>query len=544
MVNPLQEMELPGQYASAVAAALANLDDKKVVARIWQRDHRVWQDDPTEIADRLGWLNVADTMRAEIPQLSRFAAGVAAGGCRHVVLLGMGGSSLGPEVLRRVFGSNPGYPRLLVLDSTLPAWIDAVDQAIDPAHTLFLVSSKSGSTIEPNALYAHFRQRVEAAAGKARAGQRFVAITDPGTVLERMGGGQGFRQVFLNPPDIGGRYSVLSYFGLVPAALLGLNLELLLDRSDAMREWCAQAPARKNPGAYLGALMGSLAQQGRDKLTLVTSPALAGFGLWVEQLLAESLGKEGTGIIPVAGEPLLPPGSYGQDRLFVYLRLSGDDNSAANAAMAAIASQHPVIRLDLADRYDLAAEFFRWELATAVAGHLLGVHPFDQPDVQGAKDMTDRMLEQYRATGQLPSPALPAQPASFQDLLTQAEPGDYLAILAYLPDTPAVVAGLESLRCRIAGKHRIATTAGFGPRYLHSTGQLHKGGPPSGLFLQLTADHPLNPAIPGHLYSFATLANAQADGDLAALQARGRRILRIPLGQRPAAGLSRLATTL
>ena len=548
MSDPIPAVHLPAECRPAVEAALDALDRENIVARIQQHDHRVWKDDPAEIADRLGWLSLTDTMQGQLDGLETFAAEVSAAGYRHLVLLGMGGSVLGAEVLRHAFGSAAGFPELLALDSTLPAWVQAVSDTIDPAKTIFLVSSKSGSTLEPNALYAHFRRQVAQARGEAVAGENFVAITDPGTVLEKLAGEQGFRQAFLNPPDVGGRYSVLSYFGLVPAALIGLDLNRLLSRAAGMREQCAATAARDNPGAWLGAVMSSLARQGRDKLTLIASPALAGFGLWVEQLLAESLGKEGSGIVPVAGEPALPPDRYGADRLFVYLRLEKDDNAAPDAWWESVAAAgHPAVRLDLPDRYDLGAEFYRWEFATAVAGSRLGLHPFDQPDVQGAKDMTDRVLEQYQATGALPAGATTnattgaTNEAALADLLRQAQPGDYLAIMAYLPDTPEVAAALNSLRRRIAGEYGIATTAGFGPRYLHSTGQLHKGGPNSGLFLQLTADHPKDIPIPGYPFSFGVLADAQAAGDLQALQNLGRRTARVHLGPEPAAGLEQLS---
>ena len=442
-----------GSYLSVVEATLADLQRRDVVGRIWRRDHTVWKPDPTEIANRLGWLTVSDMMCEQAPALQAFADEVREAGFRHVVLLGMGGSSLGPEVLHQAlsaspvvsspnpsgqaFGSGPGYPELIVLDSTVPSWVQAVTEAIDPARTLFLVSSKSGSTTEPNTFYAHFRRLVEQAVGKEQAGQNFIAVTDPETSLDKLGQEQGFRRVFLNPADIGGRYSVLSYFGLVPAALAGLDITTLLDRADCMREGCASCvPAHDNPGAWLGAVMGVLAQQGRDKLTLVTSPSISSFGLWVEQLIAESTGKQGKGIIPVAGEPLAAPNSYGEDRLFVYLRLESDDNSAIDAAIAEIeASGQPVVRLDLRDRYDLGAEFFRWEFATAVAGAVLNIHPFDQPNVQAAKDMTERVLAQFQASGKLP----PMEAwGSLATLLTKAYPGDYLAIMAYIRQTPEV----------------------------------------------------------------------------------------------------------
>ncbi len=532
-----------GSYLPEVEATLADLQQRDVVGRIWRGDHTVWKPDPTEITDRLDWLTVTDIMCDQVTALQAFANEVRDAGFRHLVLLGMGGSSLGPEVLRQTFGSAPGYPELIVLDSTVPGWVQAVTQAIDPARTLFLVSSKSGSTTEPNTFYAHFRRLVEQAVGKEQAGQNFIAVTDPGTPLDQLGREQGFRRVFLNPPDIGGRYSVLSYFGLVPAALIGLDLATLLDRADCMREGCASCvPAHDNPGAWLAAIMGVLARQGRDKLTLVTSPSISSFGLWVEQLIAESTGKEGRGIVPVAGEPLVTPNNYGDDRLFVYLRLEGDDNSDTDAAVAEIeASGQPVVQLTLRDKYDLGAEFFRWEFATALAGAVLNINPFDQPNVQAAKDMTERVLAQFEASGNLP----PMEASgSVNSLLSQARPGDYLAVMAYIRQTPEVDHALAALRRRVLERHGIATTLGYGPRFLHSTGQLHKGGPATGLFLQLTADHGEGVSISGVPYTFAGLADAQALGDLQALRASERRARRVHLGSGDAAAIRRLTAEL
>ena len=532
-----------GELLPDVEATLADLQSRDVIARIWRKDHTVWRPDPKEIADRLGWLTVPDLMAEQLPALKTFAAQVRETGFRHLVLLGMGGSSLGPEVLRQTFGSAPGYPELTVLDSTVPAWVQAVTEAVDPARSLFLVSSKSGGTVEPNALYRYFRALVEGAVGKERAGSHFVAITDGGTPLERLAHEEGFRRVFRNPPDIGGRYLVLSFFGLVPAALAGMDVGALLDRADGMREACASfVPAHENPGAWLGATMATLALKGRDKLTIVPSPAVAGFGLWVEQLIAESTGKEGKGIVPVAGEPLMDPARYGDDRLFVHLRLEGDDNAGTDAALERIrAAGHPLLRLELRDRHDLGAEFFRWELATAVAGASLGIHPFDQPNVQGAKDETDRVLAEHRDSGRLPQVE---SPDSLQELLSRARPGDYLAIMVYARPTPALDLALAALRQRVLERHAVATTLGYGPRFLHSTGQLHKGGLEGGLFLQLTAGHTGELPIPGSEYTFGVLADAQALGDLRALQALGRRVARVRLDGDPEAAVSRLAEEL
>ena len=445
--------------------------------------------------------------------------------------------------LRQTFGSAGDYPELTVLDSIVPGSVRAVSEAIDPAATLFVVSSKSGDTIEPNSLYRHFRDLVEKDVGADRAGQHFVAITDSGTSLENLARGQGFREVFLSPPDIGGRYSVLSYFGLVPAALVGIDIGTLLDRADRMREGCAsRVPAAENPGAWLGAAMGTIASRGRDKLTLVTSPSIASFGLWAEQLIAESTGKEGKGIVPVAGEPLVAPDQYGDDRLFVYLRLESDDNSDADAAIDRIESSgQPVVRLNLRDRYDVGAEFFRWEFATAVAGAILGIQPFDQPNVQQSKDLTTRVLQGYLTSGSMPEAEVAG---TFRQLLSSAGPSDYIAIMAYVQQTPEMDQALSELRRRVMRRHAIATTLGYGPRFLHSTGQLHKGGPASGLFLQLTADHGDDVPIPGESYTFGVLADAQRVGDGEALKASGRRVSSVHLGPDNGAAVYRLAAEL
>ncbi len=533
-----------GDYLPDVESALADLQRRQVITRIWNGDHTVWKEDPTEISNRLGWLTVTDVMCEQAPVMEAFADEVRKAGFRHVVLLGMGGSSLGPEVLRQTFASAPGYPELIVLDSTVPEWVQSVADAIDPAHTLFLVCSKSGSTTEPNMFYAYFRDLVEVSVGKENAGQHFVAITDPGTVLEQLAEEQGFRRVFSNPPEIGGRYSVLSYFGLVPAALMGLDVLKLLDRADCMREGIASCvPAHENPGAWLGAVMGVLARQGRDKLTLVTSPSISSFGLWAEQLIAESTGKEGLGIVPVAGEPMASPSNYGADRLFVYLRMDGDDNAETDESVQAIESVgQPVVRLDLRYKYDVGAEFFRWELATAIAGSYLGINPFDQPNVQAAKDMTESVLSQYETSGNLPdlTQGSGQDSGSLGTLLAESKSGDYLAIMAYVQQTPEVDHALDALRRRVTKKYGIATTMGYGPRFLHSTGQLHKGGPGSGLFLQLTADHPQDVAIPGAPYTFGVLADGQAAGDLQALRGSQRRAGRVELGSDHAASVRKM----
>ena len=526
----------PGGDAGEASDPLTGFNQRQVTQRIWQRDHTLWSPDSREIANRLGWLDIAGAMQGEVPGLALFADEIRRDGYRHVVLLGMGGSSLGPEALGKTFTPIPDYPELIVLDSTVPAQVRAVTGTIDPARTLFLVSSKSGGTIETLSLYRYFRSVAEDVLPQAKVGRSFVAITDSGTPLEVLGEQAGFRRVFLNHPDIGGRYSVLSYFGLVPAALAGIDVAELLARALRMRKRCQAADIGSNPGAQLGAFIGGMALSGRDKLTLIEPPSIRSLGLWVEQLIAESLGKDGKGIIPIVGEPLLAPDAYDADRLFVYSRSASDADPGVDAAVERLeAAGHPVERLDLRDSYDLGAEFFRWEFAAA-AGAVLEVHPFDQPDVQSSKDITGRLLADFIRDARLPEP-LPG--GTLSGLLAQSKPGNYLAIMPYIPMTQQADDVLDQLRQRVMRQRRIATSVGYGPRFLHSTGQLHKGGGPSGLFLQLTMSHDDLP-IPGRPYGFATLAAAQAVGDLRALSDLGRPTARIDLGGGPVDGLRRL----
>ena len=539
-----------GDYSTLATETAARLDAENVPARLNAHDHTLWSEDPTEISDRLAWLTVPGDLRPKVDDLREFADAVRSAGYRHVVLLGMGGSSLGPEVVRQVIGShvNGTYPDMHTLDSTVPAWVSATTASVDPARTLFLVSSKSGTTTEPLAFYAHFRHLAETRSGSTNAGDNFIAVTDPGTPLERLAETGGFRRAFINDPNIGGRYSVLSYFGLVPAALMGVDLTRLLDPAETMQRRCVGVgPVSENPGAWLGTVIGALTKNGRDKLTLVASPRIAGFGLWVEQLLAESAGKSGTGIIPVAAEPLESPEHYGDDRFFVQLRLADDDSDEAADADRRVEdlknAGHPVARLEMPDVYSLGAEFYRWEYATAIAGHILGIHPFDQPDVQGAKDRTVSVLDRYQGEGQLPR-MLADEPSTLRDLLDGSHPGDYLAVMAYLHESPGIESALHELRRRVMHKHGIATTAGYGPRFLHSTGQLHKGGPDTGIFLQLTQPHEDDVQIPDWPFSFGILADAQASGDLQALRELGRRAVSIRLSGDPAAAIRRLTQTL
>ena len=516
-----------GAHRADVEKTLTDLELHEVADRIWRRDHTVWKPERHGVADRLGWLTVSDTMRGHLDDLRAVACQVVAEGTRHVVLMGMGGNSLGTEVLRRTFGPVDGYPELLVLDSTAPASVQAVSDRIDPSRTLFLVSSKSGTTIETNVHYRYFRHLADESLGSERAGRAFAAITDPGTPLERLARDRDFRRVFLNRPDLGGRYSVLSHSGLVPASLVGVDAGPLLDRADEMRGLCALGvPARESPGVVLGATLGAMALAGRDKLTLVTSPGIDAFGQWAEQLIAESTGKDGKGIVPVVGEPVVATESYGRDRLFVYVRLDGDDNAETDAAIGSVeAAGHPVVTLRLRDRLDLGAELYRWEFGTAVAGAVLGVQPFIEPDVERSKRISERVLSEYGRTGEISAPRYTSPPI---DLLAASRPGSYVAIMAYAPETPDLHEALSALRRTITERYRIPTTLGFGPRLLHSTGQLHKGGPDTGLFLQITEDRLHDIPVPGEPFTFGELVDAQALGDLMTLRSLGR----------PVAGLS------
>ena len=559
-----------GELQAEVDRALDRADTEQFARRVWEKDPALWKPNPSEqseITDRLGWLTVTETMREALPRLRALRDDVRAAGMTHAVLLGMGGSSLAPEVLRETFGTAEGQPQLIVLDTTDPATILDAERAIDLAHTIFIVASKSGGTIETLTQFAYFYEKVRAIAGD-QAGQQFLAITDPGTRLETMGSDHHFRAVFLNPPDIGGRYSALSFFGLVPAAIIGVDVEQLLDRADAMRAACApDRPAHENPGLRLGAILGTLANGGRDKVTLAMSPPISTFGYWIEQLIAESTGKEGKGILPVEGESLGTPDVYGNDRLFVSCRTEQDVDPGQDEALRALAAAgQPVVTLPLRDRYDLGAEFFRWEFATAIAGALLGINAFDQPNVQEAKDRTDAILKEYAAERSLPQPpailrtaqvaivagteearrladAVSLQ-AALEAYLHQVRPGDYVALLAYVQRGDAAQEALERIRLRIRDLCHVATTLGYGPRFQHSTGQLHKGGANNGVFIQFVADDHEDAPIPGRPFTFGTLKQAQALGDLQALEAHERRAIRINLGASIAAGLGEVAQAL
>ena len=480
----------------------------------------MWRSDPAtpEIRDRLGWLTVIDALRPQADALAAWTAEVSRE-YRHVVLLGMGGSSLAPLMFRDTFGAASGNPSLTVLDTTDPRAVAEVAR-MTAGPTLYLVSSKSGTTLETDCLFRYFWELHPERGREAR----FVAITDPHTPLAALAGQYRFRRTFLNPPDIGGRYAALSYFGLVPAAVLGVDVARLLDRAARMAQACGpQVPAAAHSGLRLGATLGEAALAGRNKVTLVLSRGIAGFGLWLEQLLAESTGKEGKGLIPVADEPLGSPEVYGSDRLFVALTLAPERDGSLTARLAGLkAAGHPVVHIDLEDRYDIGGECFRWEFATAVAGAVLGIHPFDQPDVASSKANTDAVLA--RGTADAKSAASGAELTTF---LSGVAPGDYIALLAYLPPTPANDRRLAAIRRRLRDRLRVAVTSGYGPRYLHSTGQLHKGGPPTGHFLQITGAPGPELQIPGKPFGFGVLESAQAEGDLLALRRRGRPVLRL-----------------
>lgn len=536
-MNELSDRIHSGPLADGFSRALISLDDNHTVERVWRRDSSVWPGDPTAIAERLGWLEVAKTMRPHVDALHAFSREVRAEGITDIVLLGMGGSSLGAEVLWQVLASEPGWPRLRVLDSTVPAWIEATRRAIDPQRTLFLVCSKSGGTLEVLTLYAYFREHTEAAVGEG-AGRHFVAITDPDSPLASLASAANFRHTLFNPADIGGRFSVLSLFGLVPAALIGLDLNRLLDRASAMADRCAPRPGRssEDPAARLAAFLAAGALAGRDKATLLTTPRLASFGLWAEQLVAESTGKHGKGVLPIATEPWGEPQHYGEDRLFIALRCASDEashNGALDRQIERLKSANfPLAVLPLADPYDLGGELFRWQLATALCGHLLALDPFDQPDVESTKRNARAILADFEATGRLPSApnVSDSSSANLRQELARQRPS-YIALMAYLGSDPALERGIYALRRRLLHEASLTTTFGYAPRMLHSTGQFHKGGPAGGLYVQFLAAEPVDELpIPGRSYGFATLARAQADADARALLDNGRRLLRVEVG--------------
>ncbi len=555
-----------GAMQSQIDEKLTEVQEDNLIRRIWAKDPTVWHQDPGHqklIRNALGWLTISHEQLPQIGQLQAVAKDIKDAGFKHVLLLGMGGSSLCPEVLRMTYGVIDGYPELHVLDSTVPSQVRSFEQHVDLSTTLCIVASKSGSTTEPLVFQKYFFERMQQAVGE-KAGQHFVAITDPGSLLEGVAKQLHFRHILPGVPEIGGRYSALSNFGIVPAALMGLNIEQFLHQAERMRHSCeAAVPPQENPGVVLGTALGCLAKAGRDKLTFVTSPALWDLGAWLEQLVAESTGKEGKGIIPVEGETVGVPEVYGQDRVFVYIRYEQEIDPEQEASVGALEQAgHPVIRIDVADLMNLGQEFFLWEMATAVAGAMLGINAFDQPNVQESKDYTKAYLETFKQEGSLAEStplrvdgdiqifadeanqeALKGR-STLDDLVAahvmRLQPGDYFAMNAYVERTDAVHEIFGRIRTKIRETKQVATTLGYGPRFLHSTGQLHKGGPNSGVFIQVTCDDGEDLAIPGEPYSFGVLKAAQALGDLQSLTSRQRRVMRIHVGSDVIKGLTRL----
>ncbi len=554
-----------GRYESRVRKSLKAMEEKSLVRRLWSKDVTLWERSHGErIKNRLGWLTATDFMKDHLPEIGSFVNELRDAGFTHALLLGMGGSSLCPEVCRETFGVRRGFLDLAVLDSTDPATVAAMGSRADVRDTLFIVSSKSGTTTESDSFFKYFYGKLKEVRGE-QAGENFVGITDPGTPLEQLAHEKRFRHLFTNPPDIGGRYSALSYFGLVPAALIGVDIEELIERAETMLHSSVSCvPVSENPAAVLGLVMAEIAKSGRDKLTLVVSPRIRTFGSWVEQLIAESTGKKGHGILPVEGEPLDGAGVYGRDRLFVWFGIE-DDKRELQKLNSLRRAGHPTVSIRLDDPYDLGQEFFRWEFATAVAGSRLGIDPFDEPNVQESKDNTKRILSEYLATGkietrgpQVESKGLrlsfghPAPPRSLGSggnhriaqflakFFARVKPGDYVAILAYIDRTSVHERILQEIRTLLRDALKVATTVGYGPRFLHSTGQLHKGGPNKGLFIQITADDKADLPIPGESYSFSILKQAQALGDYQALVEKKRRVINVHLGNDVPRGLRAL----
>jgi transaldolase/glucose-6-phosphate isomerase len=554
-----------GGYEADVQAIIKRSESEQWTRKICRKDATLWKEEECQqviIKNSLGWVTVPDQLNEATDELTAFSARIRGEGFKDVMLLGMGGSSLCPEVFRRTFGNIPGFPELRVLDSTDPATILAFEAAVDLPNTIFVVASKSGTTIEPLMFYKYFINEMRKVKGE-RAGENFVAITDPSTLMEAMATGDRFRRIFLNPSDIGGRYSALSYFGMVPAALQGLDIKTLLDRAERAMHACAPAvPAADNPAVRLGAIIGALAKAGRDKLTISTDPEISSLGLWIEQLVAESTGKEGKGILPVAGETLGAPEVYGDDRLFIHIAVGMMDPEAENRLRAIEAAGHPVVRRVMNDTLDLGEEFYIWEMATAISGVVLGINPFDQPNVQESKDNTKLLLEDFKRDGHLPEQTLAVEgrglkvycdDETIQALgknptiesfiaahLRRVKPGDYIAMLDYIRESDENESLIQAIRAHLRDALRVATTTGYGPRFLHSTGQLHKGGDSNGVFIQITADDLKDVSIVGEPFTFGVLKQAQALGDFQSLASRDRRAIRIHLGEDVASGLKTL----
>jgi glucose-6-phosphate isomerase len=562
--SPRWEFSAP--LTQAVQATLNDWQAGNKMARLWRGDPSLWTSDDED--KWVGWLPIVDEQLKKLPQLSAAAADAAKAGFTHALLLGMGGSSLCPEVLKITYGKQAGHPELHVLDSTDPAQIKSIEGQVDLARTLCIVASKSGSTLEPNIFKQYFFDRMQQVVGKDKAGDHFIAITDPSSKMQQVAERDHFRKIFFGVASIGGRYSALSNFGMVPAAIMGLDLGKFLQRTNEMVQACKpEVPADQNPGAVLGAILGTLGNLGRNKVTIITSPGIHDLGAWLEQLIAESTGKIGKGLIPVDREALGAPEVYGNDRVFAYLRLANEPDTAQKQKLDALRTAgHPVVEIELADTYDLGQEFFRWEIATAVAGSILKINPFNQPDVEASKIVTRQLTEAYEKTGKLPeeSPLFDEggiklftderNAANLKDLagndqslsgflrahLSQLKPGDYMALLAYIEMNGAHEETLQAMRHAVRDRKHVATCLGFGPRFLHSTGQAYKGGPNSGVFLQITCDDANDLPVPGQKYTFGTVKAAQARGDFQVLAERKRRALRVHLPKNVDAGLEKL----
>jgi transaldolase / glucose-6-phosphate isomerase len=560
-INP-QTLSLPEQLSRQVEATLNYWQATGKVTKLWARDSSLWTNH--EENKWLDWLDIVGEQQKNIRRFTNFAAEVRDAKFTHVLLLGMGGSSLCPEVMRESFGRMQGYPELHVLDSTDPAQIRSIENKIDIGSTLFFVSSKSGTTLEPNIFKQYFFERAQKVLGD-RAGSHFIAVTDPGSKLRQGAEADGFRKIFLGVPGIGGRYSALSDFGMAPAAAAGIDVPNFLDRTSRMVQACGpEFGALDNPGVILGAVLGVAHQQNRNKITIISSPGIYDLGAWLEQLLAESTGKDGKGLIPVDWESIAAPDIYGDDRLFVYLRLATGPDAHQDTAIESIRQTgQPIVRISVEDVYNLGQEFFRWEIATAVAGSIIGINPFDQPDVEASKVATRKLTEEYERSGSLPTekPLFESEHISlFTDdqnaavlnstieerslegylraHFSRLNPGDYFALLAYVEMNREHEAALQSARHAVRDRKRVATCLGFGPRFLHSTGQAYKGGPNTGVFLQITCDDANDLAVPGQKYTFGTVKAAQARGDFTVLSKRGRRALRLQLGADVSAGLA------
>jgi glucose-6-phosphate isomerase len=556
--------KLPNDLSASVDRAAIDWTNNNNVARFWRKDASLWTNSGEE--KWMGWLDIVERQQKHIASFTALAADVKAAGFHSALLLGMGGSSLCPEVLSVTFGSQPGFPALHIVDSTDPAQVKAARDRVNLANTLVIVASKSGSTLEPDILKHYFYAEMQTAVGAGKVGSHFLAITDPNSKTDHAAKKDGFRHIFYGDPRIGGRFSALSNFGVVAATVAGLDTnKLLMEAAKAVAS--AKLPPAENPAVQLGLLLGTAANAGRDKLTIFTSPEIYDLGAWMEQLVAESTGKQGKGITPVDREAIAAPEFYGSDRIFAYIRYAGTDNSTLDAKVAGLsAAGHPVVYIEIADLYEIFAQFFTWEVATAVAGSVMGINPFDQPDVESAKIETRALTASYEQTGKLPlrEPVLvdngiklyatDAYAATLKSAapsnnlagylrvhLNQIRPGDYFAALAFLPMFPEYEAAIQSLRHKVRDVKHVATCLGFGPRFLHSTGQDYKGGPNSGVFLQITAGHAVDLPIPGQKLTFGVVIDAQAAGDLAVLQSRGRRALRVHLGEDIAAGLKALA---